>query len=416
MTRGPVCRGVALAATVLHAGMVQAGDTDASVSGTVRGATGNANLDDRTALLGGDLRLSGKLALPIAGETRIEAHGESLLSWASFDRRPLGRQIVRQAYVQYRSERVDLTIGRRVVLWGTGDGFNPTSTLAGVDYRTLTYDTNGERFGTDLVQADLYMGKTLVLTAIALPGTRSTILPQGLLPPAVAAVPTRTRTGIADTLGGAIRLQYRGQGTDVSLAAHLGHATTPAYAVSVQGVPLRVLPRLLMVGGDVSRVMGPWRVVFEGAYLRYRSADVLPGFLPRDEAAGLVGVEYELPSQARIQVQLYGREYADERAVPAPAAGLRLVNQVAYGQFGARDYGGIVTFRADLGGDATTLELAAAGSISRGGRLVNAKLKRRIDDHANAYLRIDHLDGPATSPFGSLRRNSRAMLELRVTY
>jgi hypothetical protein len=376
----------------------------------LHGGFGNADLDDRKGLSGATLNL--RASLRLSGTVRASV--QTVVQLPSFDDNPLGRHLLREAFLEWRGERADVSIGRRVFVWGTGDGYNPTSTVTPSDFRYLGYEDNGERFGVDHVRARLFLGEQWTVSVLLLPVFRSSILSEGQLPPVLRAIAKRD-DGDARPLGLAARLEQRGDGFDFSLVAHRGRATSPVFGVAASGYEV-FNPEQSMLGFDVSLTRGPIRLFAEGALLRYRDRADLAAFLPRDEATLVAGIEYELSGGSRLQAQGLLRSRGGELAIRSAIDAVRAINRVTFGQFRPTDLGASLSVRSDTNGEQLVAELTGSTWFTDGSWYARSRIKRRLDDSQSLYLRADLLRGRQDSIFGSLRANSRVLLEYRFGF
>jgi hypothetical protein len=67
------------------------------------------------------------------------------------------RVYLKETYIDIFSRKIDLRIGKQVILWGKADGFNPTGNLTPVDYSDIL-DTDNEEIGIFAVNTKFYLG------------------------------------------------------------------------------------------------------------------------------------------------------------------------------------------------------------------------------------------------------------------
>lgn len=85
------------------------------------------------------------------------------------------RVYLKEVYIDLFTKKVDLRIGKQVILWGKADGFNPTSNLCPIDYSDLL-DTEDEEIGIFSLNTKLYLGDWEVQGVIS-PTFQSSIFP-----------------------------------------------------------------------------------------------------------------------------------------------------------------------------------------------------------------------------------------------
>lgn len=326
----------------------------------------------------------------------------------SFGQDPAFTHIPREAYLEYRGDGFDLRLGKQVILYGVADGYSPTNVVSPANFRFHNWEDHAERFGIWALAATFYPTENLTISLAYSPWQESSVLPA--LPKLGALSPDDDPIdGRSDDV--TLRLSYSGQGLDAGLTAYHGAARTPILALMPGGAEY-VVPDMNMLGGDLVWVSGPVRAFGEFALLDYTSPG---GYGPRDERAAVLGLEYEISAETRLQGQAMYRHFdGDAPAGAAPA--LAEVNRAAYGQFGGEQTGASLTLRYDRSDTALSGDLAVASWFDGGDYYLRGRLKIRVNDRAAVYLRVDHYDGPSDSIFGSFEEQSRVAAEYRIQY
>lgn len=85
------------------------------------------------------------------------------------------RVYLKETYIDLYTNKMDLRVGKQVILWGKADGFNPTSNLNPIDYSDIL-DTDDEEIGIFALSAKLYLGDWEVQGVIS-PTFQSSIFP-----------------------------------------------------------------------------------------------------------------------------------------------------------------------------------------------------------------------------------------------
>ncbi len=326
----------------------------------------------------------------------------------SFGQTPAMTHIPREAYLEYRGDGFDMRLGKQVILYGVADGYSPTNVVSPANFRYHNWEDHAERFGIWALAATIYPTEKLTVSLAYSPWQESSVLPAV---PALGALSPDDDPihGRSDDF--TLRLAYSGQGLDAGLTAYHGAARTPILTLTPHGTDY-IVPDLNMLGGDVVWTSGPVRAFAEFALLDYDSPD---GYGPRDERAAVLGLEYELSAETRLQGQAMYRQF-DGDAPAAAVPSLAEVNRAAYGQFGGEQTGASLTLRYDRSDTALSGDLAVASWFDGGDYYLRGRLRMRINDRAAVYLRLDHYDGPSDSIFGSFEEQSRAAVEYRIQY
>ena len=85
------------------------------------------------------------------------------------------RVYLRETYIDLHSKKIDLRVGRQVILWGKADGFNPTSNMTPIDYSDIL-DTDDEEIGIFALKSNFYLGDW-ELQGVISPTFQSSIFP-----------------------------------------------------------------------------------------------------------------------------------------------------------------------------------------------------------------------------------------------
>jgi hypothetical protein len=178
---------------------------------------------------------------------------------------------------------LDLRIGRQVVVWGTGDKFNPTNNLNTLDLSdSLLF---GKALGNNMIRADFNPWRDFIITAVWVPIFRPAQVPRtaplavtepqrpapvqetdiriklGQLayanPPTLVRVNTLQPDPSIENSQVGVRVGGRFGGIDTSLSYYHGRwgIPTPAYAINNSDTTVDVLvmwPRMDVLGADIA--------------------------------------------------------------------------------------------------------------------------------------------------------------------
>lgn len=126
------------------------------VSGSLRAGywSSSRSLDDRQNLatsalwLKAEPRLWHNVLLTVEGWVRSE----------QLFRAEETREELREAYVDVRLGRLDLRLGKQIIVWGRADRLNPTDNLTPRNFTLLAPDDNDQRVGITGMKASYYLG------------------------------------------------------------------------------------------------------------------------------------------------------------------------------------------------------------------------------------------------------------------
>ena len=371
--------------------------------------SGSPDLNDNDAGVGVTLAADGRFDL--LDEPALSAVLSGRLQVLSQFEQQSFTHLPREAYLEYRQENFDLRVGRQVLLTGVADGFNPTNVFSPQNLRFQTYEDFGDRFGIVSAQVIGYLSDTLTVSALASPFHVSSVLPnrEDLGPLSPDAEPLTEMAGSY-----ALRVDHRGQGLDLGLSLYRGLGNTPFLRFDGTEFDYAV-PDLTMVGGDVVYVTGPFRGYAEAAYLAY---DGDSSFAPRDEFAGIVGLEYEATSEIRLIGQAFHRQIDGAPAIPALPGALvaAAINRASFGQFGHMQTGASFSVRYMAPDGETSGDVTLASWFDDSDYYLRARVKRRVTDNQAVYVRADLYAGDSKTVFGSLSDSSRVALEYRIEF
>jgi len=430
----PMLAPIVLAAVVLAAmaGVPAAAQTRVTASVAPHYASGSTALDDQRHLVGGTLFID---ASQRWGDFSLVLQSQLQSPDVDDDPDLLSRHALRQFHLDWRGDRMDVRIGRQLLIWGRADRFNPTDTLTPTDFRFLTTDFNGQRYGATGLSARYFLNAEWSVQAVALPEFSPTRLPEGLLPEGVEP-PRRIGPPVGfDEPQVGVKFERIGLGFDFSFSGYRGYSVLPAVTLADQEL-VQVHPRFWMLGADFAATVDQWGFRGEFAWIDYRDANryanrngngdrystsFRPGdpfpfggdVGPRDTLAAVIGVERALDGGDSVLVQLLSQHLPDGRTVAPPPLGLLDAgNRAVFGQFGRTRLGASVTVLGQRLNDQLRFELAGAVHFDRGDWALRPKLEWAIDDRWTLGMVAEWFGGPRDSRFGVLEDGSRVFVQL----
>jgi len=410
----PVASCLALLAATFSADTAVA-ESSLDITGAIHYASGSADLDDESHLFGATLFLDGSYQ---DGPWRLYLQSQIQKAHVTDDDSLLQDHALRQFYLDWRGDHLDLRIGRQLIIWGRSDRFNPTDIITPTDFRFLTADLNGQRFGATGISGRYFLNHEWSINGVALPEFSPTTLPRGLLPDGVEE-PKRMGPSVGfDNPQLALRIERIGIGLDFSLSAYRGYSLLPAISI-VDDELVRVHPRVVMFGADFAATVDQWGFRGELAYIDYRVASsdnhssVTDAIGPRDNLAAVFGVERRLQGGDSVLVQILSQYLPDGRStLPEPFATLDRGNRAIFGQFSRRRVGASATLLGQRVNDQLRYELSGAVHFNRGDWALRSRMEWVIDDNWKLDMAAEWFGGPADSRFGVLEDGSRLFVQL----
>ena len=228
---------------------------------------------------------------------------------------------LREAYLEYASDRWDMRIGRQIVVWGKADGVQITDMVSPMDYTEfLARDYDDIRIPVNAFKVR-YLRDKVTLEVIWLPVFQSAILPEGDNPWAVASdfpenleviyddplEPERTFEN--SEIGG--KISFYLPGVDLSFSGLYTWDKFPIYHVTdVSESRMRIREeyhRLTFIGGAFSIPKNAFVFRGETAFFAGKriETDVMPGnLLKRNTWEWLLGVDWYAGSDWTLSAQI----------------------------------------------------------------------------------------------------------------
>ncbi|HOP03201.1 MAG TPA: hypothetical protein PL017_00675 [Tenuifilaceae bacterium] len=82
---------------------------------------------------------------------------------------------LKEAYIGYKGESLDVYAGNQIVSWGRTDGFNPTNSITPNDYFLLTYEPDDQKMSNFMVRTKYRLNNSIDIDLIAIPFYLSSI-------------------------------------------------------------------------------------------------------------------------------------------------------------------------------------------------------------------------------------------------
>jgi hypothetical protein len=390
---------------------------DVEISHTVTLAphftTGTANLDNSRYLVGGTVS-----AEITAKSDLAKAHIDSELQYIGSEEEVPLQHLGREAWIGGGNEPFDIRVGRQLLIWGRADRFNPTDNLTPSDFRFLTVEDQGQRFGATGVMGRYALDDDLSLIGVLIPVFESSILPEGIV--GKDAPRPKDRPPPLDALdpGIAIKLDHTGEGFDGSLSYYRGHATSPALDFSFARGLTYVNPRIDVFGGDFAFSRGYWGFRGEMAYMRFDAGAVPNDVAPRSNIYTVLGIERQVLPDHLVLVQWLHRTLLDKPPSnkDSPLRPIGLVNAGIYSQFDRVQNGLTFSLNSRWLNETLRTEIAAAVWFNDGSYVLRPLAEYAITDNWSVATLFDYFGGPRQSNFGVLRDNTRWFIQLRRSF
>lgn len=360
--------------------------------------------------------LSGTLSLKLEGwVTRQPAVDEDK------DSQPADPGELREAYLAYLGEALEVRVGRQIAVWGRADRLNPTDNLTSRDARLLFPEDDDQRRGSGMLQvAYPVLGATV--RAYWIPEFRPNRFPT---PPLAKGVRFGDDEPVNDPSQGALRIDHSGGAVDWSLSYFDGHdrnpdvvmdRVTPTGTVVLQ----RRYGRVRVVGADAATTLGRFGLRAEAAVTTTEDEDgtdpeVKNGFLYAVAGADRTFFEY-----LNVNLQYIYRQtdqWRDPRTLPNPQVrALAVQNAIFSQQLHRVENGASLRISYQFLNETLTTEIAAVQFFQEGDGVVAPKITYKATDTLRLTLGGQYFSGPDESLFGAQKDNSTTYFEVRWGY
>lgn len=399
--------GICLMSALVLSPIASAQDIDSSLRASAWTSDREATDRDDVAHLEGWLRGRGDLM------EGYSVNGEAWIATSSGgDQRLAGD--VREAYLRYRTETLDLKIGRQIISWGRADKINPTDVFASRDHRRLVADDADNRLGIAAIQLTV-RGATNDLSFVVAPEFRPTQLPNGEAR-ALGWDTTRTIPSREEQFG--VRLDHTGQGFDWALSAayvndRIGYIAPSGAAGSAPGY---LFPKTVMLGADFATELG-------GFGLRGEIAFTDPELNGQQEFAGIdqristvLGAERAIAPNLNLNIQVLAtfndRPACSQVCAASGGEAFRAANAVRQLAWQSTALGISLRSRYDFLDDRAFAE-ATGVAYDGGGAVVQMRAGYKLTDDIALQAGVDLYAGHRWEMFGNLQANHGFFIELR---
>jgi hypothetical protein len=335
------------------------------------------------------------------------------------------RNRLREGFVEYFSNGLQLRAGKQIVPWGKSDGINPTDFLSAKESNVLNHDSEVTRVGgTSLLLSftPLRGSSPWSLTAVAQPyfPESTYLVPPTALPAGVSLQETEDPERNLKNTEFAGKIAYNGEGWDGSVSYFHGFHHRPEFVkLSHTAVsPTFALVRLTRRFHRVYRL--------ESAYSWTENDEGRNPLITPTHWDSVLGVERPLLEVFRINAQFVSR-YFPRYTDPTQATGANALEASINRQIAAAN--ALLQQYQHKWHTATTLRLAYSPAesdfgaeilwyhgLNDGDYYLRPLLSYGLAESLKAYLGYDHYGGPADKSIGSLRSYNAVFTELKYTF
>ncbi len=324
---------------------------------------------------------------------------------------------LREAYMTYDTDNIDIFIGKKTHRWGTGDGINPMDLINPLDTRDpITTGRADNRLPVWLFSGTV-SGNGISFEGVFLPRAEVNALPRSgspWEPRALRKLRRQQRDGhamLTDSdkpdrwfrnveYGG--RLSANFSGWDLALMAFHGFTDNPVFVGKARGENMRwtaQYPRFTAFGASFAKGLGSQTLRGEVAYKPRFPVQGGLGFYRANLWQGVLGWDYDIDSKYYLNLQLFWD--VQERS---PSFGTRTWHGATY----------------EISGkwlrDALKTGIRGKWYTSGEGTLTEVFLEYELDDHWKASTGVMCWTGGGNTLLGEYKNNDFVYLNLRYAF
>ena len=333
---------------------------------------------------------------------------------------------LREGYLDLTLGKMDLRVGKQLIVWGRADRINPTDNLTPRDFTLLVPDDDDQRSGVPALKATLHV-LGVSLTGVWPPVFKPNVVPFRATPGVTFHEVDPEGTAARDQW--AVRLEQTGRLVDWSVSYFDGLDLFPdlalgALSIGPGGAPaVEVLlqhHRLHVFGADAATTRGRFGLRGEVAYTLTEDRRGDDPEVKNPYLFMVLGTDRTFLDDLNVNVQYSLRvvkDFQDPEQIDDPLRRALAIEQaVVSSQQDRVQHGVSVRISRKWLNDTLAAEVAAVYGFARQDFVVRPRLVYAFTDRITASVGADLFGGPRPSFFGRLRDASTAFAELKVSF
>jgi hypothetical protein len=326
----------------------------------------------------------------------------------------------REAYIELKTDRFELRVGRQIFAWGRADAINPTANLSGEDLTLLTPETEDRKRGTTAIRGRYFL-HSLSITGVWLPEFRPVRFPFPN-PPTGETYLQDYRRWPADQF--AFRVEQTGSTVDWSVSYFDGFDLLPDLAPAKASNDFDAIKlshhRIRVIGADMATNIGHYGLRAEGSYTSTEDSSHRDPFIKNPYVFAVLGGDRTYRGELNVNLQYLLRVVIDYTALPnggrGPTNVLAEQEAVISDQAERVEHGMSTRISNKWLHETLEAEFAAVTYFSPKGVLVRPKIAYSVTDHWKLVIGGELFRGDKRSVFGLLRQNSVSYCETRYSF
>ena len=351
---------------------------------------------------------------------------------------------LKELYVGYRDEKLDVFLGNQIVSWGRTDGFNPTNNITPNDYFFLSANPDDQKESNFMLRFKYRVIPSIELELIGIPFYRASNYRYDLFALGENVSFANTALPAKELKNGSLAARLNFELPVIGFSVSYFRGYDPYHGFDVQNIDWSTgTPQITNIatpylkntlGADLAIPVQNWIVRAELAYNRIENpTDKM--YIPYSDLAYVAGLESNW-SGFTVIGQYIGKYSPDFIALTPPTLTdptnllaqmqyateqinyqNRLFNRRIFYQQEKTNHAAALSVSKSFGYDAWNAELAAYYNFTSEEWLIRPKLTWKINDSLSASLGGSYMAGPVSSLFDySAPIMNGGFLELKASF
>ena len=327
---------------------------------------------------------------------------------------------LRESYLSYRGNSFDVSIGRRIVVWGRADKINPTDTISSRDRTLLFPEDDDQRRGNFMMTGNYSVNESSNVSVYWLPEFRPNVIPITSGP----GVNNQGKETSAQLLQFAAKYEYFGKGVDWSFSYFDGLDRNPNLAITAvgpQGVSfIQRYYRVRAIGFDASTIIGRYGLRSEVAYVRTKDETGTNPEIYNPYLFAVIGGDRDVAQNFNVNVQYlfhYTFSYQSPNTIQNPIfRAIGEANNLLSLQTHQVLHGLSVRLNHRWLNDSLETSLTSVVFFNDGDFLITPKITYKVTDNVRISVGGDYYSGSTNTVLGRLKDNNTGYIALRFGY
>ncbi len=330
--------------------------------------------------------------------------------------------IARENYLDFSSGDWNLRLGRQHIIWGEVPGIFMADVVSAKDQREFLltefellripqWAARGEYFKDDF-HAELVWVPVMSYDQIGKPGAEFYPFSPTPLPGFGLVIDNERRPSrTIDNSAYGIRLSYVKDGWDGALFLYNSPDASPVFVREIVTAPTPTIifhpehHKIQQFGGTLTKDLGPAVLKFEGVYTAGREFNVTrltdaDGVVRQDTFDYLIGLDFPLENESRLNVQFFQRVYRNHDPDILPE----------------HIESGATFLYSTKFGSSIEPQLLVVHSLNRSEWMARPRVTWTPAPNWRVAFGADYFDGPLTGLFGRFRDKDRVYVEVRRSF